>query len=129
MATNAEKITSLQKITSRHENEIGEIKKDSEKNGLILTEILKKLDRLLLLDEQADEKFKHHKLACREELDERYVMKLHLRTGVIEILQSIRHDDLQLSKNKVSIFDSIFNIAWKIASIIGIGYIIFDKLF
>ena len=128
MATNTEKITSLEKVTLVHGTEIEELKKNYEESKLILTEIMKKLDKLLLLEEQSDEKFKYRKLTCQKIFDDRYIMKAEFRPIVVEILQSIRKDDLQITKNKTNIVDSVFNIAWKLGSVLAVLYLVVDKI-
>jgi len=128
MPTNTDRITSLEKTTSINKIEIKDLRKDSEESKLILNEISKKLDRLLLLEEQSDEKFKYRKLTCQKIFDDRYIMKAEFRPIVVEILQSIRKDDLQITKNKTNIIDSIFNIAWKLGSVLAVLYLVLDKI-
>ena len=126
---NSEKINQLQQKTEKNTNDVKQLKEFYLKQETTLSKIDKKLDRLLFLESQSEERFAFHKVACREDFDKRYVMKLNLRTDVLDILQHIRHEDIQDSSRQVSILNNIMNIAWKIASVIGIGYLLFDKLF
>jgi len=88
----------------------------------------RKLSKLLILEEQTKSRFQHHQLLCQEAFDLRYTMKVNFRQSVIEILNSVRDEDLRITNTKSNLISNILNSLWKIAMAIGMLYIVIGPI-
>jgi len=88
----------------------------------------KRLAELLFLNTQSKERFDHHQLQCQELWDERYVMKGQLSNDVLQILKTVRHEDLNHTNNVVTAIKNFFYLATQVVVIIAAGVYALTKL-